>query len=539
MTILENLMQTIYGNKGSKYSKVPIDARPDPGIAKAEAASKLLETLLTGESTLIGGKVLDLRQGQILLQLMNGEKLNARTETTLPLSIGDTAEFIVAGKDGKVITLKLATPEAGEDVQTQKTVTKALEAAGITPSERSETVTRELMLHSQPINEANIKKFMALSAKNPDVPIRELVLMDIAKIPVTKENIQIYRDFGNSEPAAEFAAAVTELSESIDTLPEGPVKTAFEQELKSILNDMLSNEQVLDEAPSVSTNTAVPSSDAFIREETPVSENDASLSVTAGSFGEAVISQDATAEKNAAEAAQVQGNVLQKTPDKTSDKTSDKPSDKPSTNNIHSALHMPPKDFADPSKVRKLYERLETASERLKELEAKVAARNAENLKEGAVRDQAQTHTAKLSSTLRFMDSVNNIFPFVQLPIKLKEENARGDLYVYEKKRAFKDGDTVSALLHLSLDNLGDTDILIKLTGKNAVITISAASESSKEVFCSEIPGLTDALQKKGYSLNCDVNVAENKEEQAPLLTRFLEAHSPSLVSRFSFDMRA
>ncbi len=546
MTILENLMQTIYGKQESKYTKNLSDAMKNPALAKAEAASKLLDTLLNGESTQIRGKVLDLRQGQILLQLINGEKLNARTETTLPLSIGDTAEFIVAGKDGKVITLKLATPEAGEDAQTQKTVAKALEAAGITPTERSETVTRELMLHSQPISEANIKKFMALSAKNPEVPVRELILMDIAKIPVTKENIQIYKDFGNSEPVAEFAAAVTELAETIDTLPDGPFKAAFEQELKGILNDMLPNESVSEGASAASAstavqaenvplngdaslqgNTAVPNSDAILREETPVQQSVTPLTPGTSSPEKAVVAEAVPEEKPVAEAVPAR------------DDASGKASDKPSANKIHSALHMPPKDFADPEKVKKLYERLENASERLKELEAKVAARSAENLKESFVRDQAQTHTAKLSSALRFMDSVNNIFPFVQLPIKLKEENAHGDLYVYEKKRAFKSGDTVSALLHLSLDNLGDTDILIKLTGKNAAVTISAASEEAKKVFSSEVPGLTEALQKKGYSLNCDVNVAENREEKAPLLTRFLEAHSPSLVSRFSFDMRA
>ena len=206
---------------------------------------------------------------------------------------------------------------------------------------------------------------------------------------------------------------------------------------------------------------------------------------------------------------------------------------------ISKALHIPPKDPSFSEKIKMLYKKLEEASPRLEKLEQKIPSKDAIVEKETADKARPQTHASRLSSTLKFMDSVNNVFPFIQLPVKLKDENARGDLYVYEKKKAFKPGDTVSALLHLDLENLGSTDILVKLTGQNVAMTISAEREESKEAFSDEIPSLTDALSKKGYSLNCEIRIAENKEENAPLLTQFLEAHSPSLVSRFSFDMRA
>jgi hypothetical protein len=543
MTILENLMQTLYGNSKQAMSQTSRNGQLPFKAMNADAVARLLESLLPGESATVTGKVMDLRQNQVILQLTSGETLNARTETTLPLSIGDTADFIVTGKDGKLITLKLAKgDENSESAKTQKTVTKALEAAGIASTERSETVVRELMSHSQPLNEANIKKFMALSAKNPDIPVRELVLMDIAKIPITKENIQIYRDFGNSEPVAEFAAAVSEISESIETLPDPKLGEELSNELKNILKDMLEGEQpeslTENPSPAASGDQAVQQEAAKTPIEPATNPPQEQQAVDKASAPEVkVLNEEIKKEGPSTEetVAAKNGELPEKTPEK---EVVQKPLSK-SANAIHRALHMPPKDFADPTKIKKLYEKLESASDRLKKLEDRVNAALSENAKESAAKAQPQTHAGRLSSTLRFMDSVNNIFPFVQLPIKLKEENARGDLYVYEKKRAFKDGDTVSALLHLDLDNLGETDILIKLTGKNAVITISAATEASRDIFSSEIPALTEALNKKGYSLNCDVNVTEEKEEKAPLLTRFLEAHSPSLVSRFSFDMRA
>ncbi len=540
MTILENLMQNIYRNNDPNLAKDLKNAKLPLKAMQADAAAKLLETLLPGESTLIKGKVLDLRQDMVLLQLLTGEELSARTETSLPLSIGDTAEFIVAGKDGKLITLKLAGKENNETAEVQKMVRKALDAAGITPTERSETVVRELMQHSCPINEANIKKFMALSAKNPDIPVRELVLMDVAKIPLTKENIAIYRDFGNSEPVAEFAAAVTEISERIENLPEGQLKTELTQELKNLLNEMLGNGSEKNVSDNVPLNTSSPASGQNSPlPQSPVQEGTSQQSavseIPVSENSETPISDSPLVSNTGAQSEPLESNASA-LPDKT--EISEKAPTR-SANEIHEALHIPPKDFARPEKIKKLYEKLENASEKLRRLEERITSESGENIKDAALRSAPQTHAAKLSSTLKFMDSVNNVFPFVQLPVKLKEENARGDLYVYERKRAFKSGDTFSALLHLDLDNLGETDILIKLTGQNAVVTISAATETAKDVFSSEVPDLTEALKKKGYSLNCDINVSEDKEEKVPLLTQFLEAHSPSLVSRFSFDMRA
>ncbi len=532
MTILENIMQNLYKNLDPKAPKDLRNTELPIKEIKAAETAELLETLLPGESSRVKGKVLDLRQDSILLQLLSGDKLNARTATPLPLSIGDTAEFIVAGKEGKIVTLKLAGGENSEDTQTQKAVHKALSAAGITPTERSENVVKELMLHSRPINESNIKRFLALSARYPNVPIKDLVLMDIAKIPMTKENIEIYRDFGNSEPVAEFAASVTEVSESIEALPEGLQKEELKTELKGLITEMLSvNPEAAADAPQEPP--------AKAQTEENVNVPFAKMSPE-GQETDTVPLKNGEIQEKAQPAESSKEDLVPRTFESTeADRPISDTEAKPSPDKIHSALHLPPKDFGDPKKVKDLYEKLESVSEKLKKLEEKVAAQSAENLKEAAAKSQPQTHAARLSSTLKFMDSVNNVFPYVQLPIKLKEENARGDLYVYEKKRAFKAGDTVSALLHLDLDNLGETDILIKLTGTNAAVTISAATENSKEVFSSEVPALAEALAKKGYSLNCDVNVNEKKENEPPLLTQFLEAHSPSLVSRFSFDMRA
>lgn len=44
-----------------------------------------------------------------------------------------------------------------------------------------------------------------------------------------------------------------------------------------------------------------------------------------------------------------------------------------------------------------------------------------------------------LTQNVEFMNHLNQIFQYVQLPIKLANETAHGELYVYSKKRIYPD----------------------------------------------------------------------------------------------------
>jgi len=62
----------------------------------------------------------------------------------------------------------------------------------------------------------------------------------------------------------------------------------------------------------------------------------------------------------------------------------------------------------------------------------------------------------------------------------------------------------------------------------------------SADLIRTELPSLSDALAKQGYSLTSDVTVTEPDTENAPtLLEQFLELHAPGGVKRYTFDIRA
>jgi len=145
-----------------------------------------------------------------------------------------------------------------------------------------------------------------------------------------------------------------------------------------------------------------------------------------------------------------------------------------------------------------------------------------------------------MRQNLSFMEAVNTVFPYIQLPLKFRETPAHGELYVYEKKKALKPSDTLSALLHLELEALGTMDIHVTLAGSHVTTRFSLTDSDSGDFIRTELPKLTKALAAKGYTLQSEVSVREQPEENAPtLLEQFLEEHAPGGLNRYTFDIRA
>ena len=193
---------------------------------------------------------------------------------------------------------------------------------------------------------------------------------------------------------------------------------------------------------------------------------------------------------------------------------------------------MNPEDVADPEKVQKYYDELNEKLTRLEQLTQKVAEQTAEN-------NTAAT-PKQMRQNLSFMEAVNNVFPYIQLPLKFRETPAHGELYVYEKKKSLKPSDTLSALLHLELEHLGTTDIFVTLAGNHVTTRFSMTDKESGALVKSEMPKLTEALATKGYTLQSEVAVRDPEDDATPtLLEQFLEEHAPGGLNRYTFDIRA
>lgn len=156
----------------------------------------------------------------------------------------------------------------------------------------------------------------------------------------------------------------------------------------------------------------------------------------------------------------------------------------------------------------------------------------------GLEQQQLLQTTADIRGNVEFMNQLNQIYTYVQLPLKLSGQNANGDLYVYTNKKNLNDPDTeLSAFLHLDLEHLGATDVSVKMLRKNVKTNFYFSDDASYELVQKHLPILEAKLNQKGY--NCTFTVS-NEDKKVDFVQDFLRKDLPTTgtLHRYSFDVR-
>ena len=136
------------------------------------------------------------------------------------------------------------------------------------------------------------------------------------------------------------------------------------------------------------------------------------------------------------------------------------------------------------------------------------------------------------------MNQINQVYSYVQLPLKMSEGKAHGDLYVYANKKslASKDG-SVSALLHLDMEHLGPVDVYVAMQEQRVNTHFYLADEEMLDFIEANIHILNERLEKKGYAMNTVMSV---KAEEKTAVEEMLDnGQENTLLSQYSFDVRA
>ena len=157
----------------------------------------------------------------------------------------------------------------------------------------------------------------------------------------------------------------------------------------------------------------------------------------------------------------------------------------------------------------------------------------------GTVNSKAEALADNIRGNIEFMNQINEAYTYVQVPLRMNEKNASGQLYVYTNKKSMSDPDKeLSAFLHLDLEHLGGTDVSIKMLHKKVTTNFYLDSDESYALVKQFLPVLEKRLQDKGY--NCEVNV-NSDSKQMNFVDGFLKKDLPPTgqVHRYSFDMRA
>ncbi len=189
---------------------------------------------------------------------------------------------------------------------------------------------------------------------------------------------------------------------------------------------------------------------------------------------------------------------------------------------------LTPEKLKEEGAVKEFYQRL---SNQMSELQQTLAQAG----KEGqALAKSAQS----VQSNLEFMNQLNQLYTYVQIPLKLQNQNAHSDLYVYTNKKNLREKDgELTALLHLDMDHLGATDIFVKLMGTAVQTEFYFQETDSCRLISQYSEDLVKRLEEKGYF--CEVKV-ENRKKEQDFVQDFLERENPpGKLQRYSFDVKA
>ncbi len=192
---------------------------------------------------------------------------------------------------------------------------------------------------------------------------------------------------------------------------------------------------------------------------------------------------------------------------------------------------MCPEELQQPGRVGEFYRRLEG---QLKGLTQALQ----EGGQAGGTAFKAAT---SLSQNIDFLNQINQVYTYVQLPLRLQSSDVHGDLYVYTNKRNLvREDGQVSALLHLDMEHLGPVDVYVALQANKVNTNFYVADDGVLDFIEAHMDILTERLARRGY--DCRVSLSARGEtegeEKGGGLEPLLQQGGNVLLSQYAFDVR-
>lgn len=537
------------------------------------SSEAMLQQLQPGDT--FQGEIMSVNGQDVQLQLANGMYMAARLEGDVQLALGQLLNFQVQSNQNSKIILK---PVYANLLQ-QRVGEAALKAANIVVNDKNLQMVSKLIENGMPIDKNSLALFNRQLLQHPQVNVESLLRLQQLGVKITDANLTQLEHYQNMEH--KIFDGIQEVVDDIGKLYESVVSGSeasamVEGQNGNLLKASAYMEQIIDFLAEKSVSSMEETQSAL---QTPVKEQNLLLgenreALQNGKLPEgANITMEAFNQENMAESnnttkvtvfmKQLEGcseeqlvGTLQKALKqgkldvntlkellfskhgigaKLSAETKDKLYQSEEfkgflKDTLQNEWSLKPEELTEDGKVKEFYQKLLQQGEQLSKIMEQTAAQN-------------QTSTGNALQNMRenveFMNQMNQIFQYVQLPLKLSGSQAQGELYVYTNKRnlAQKDG-MLTAILHLDMEHLGSMDINIALNTKSEQVTTRfCIEEEAISIMEEHMEELTERLVKKGYhSQTCfekresGKTVFEQIEEQA-------KGMSTPLVYQ-NFDMR-
>ena len=496
------------------------------------------------------GDIIDVRGHAIRILLGNDKTLDASTSDSKNLNIGDHITFNVASNDGKTVIIK---PIKVNNFNTN-VLLKALEAAEVPANERNIKVVKAMMQNEMSIDKNSlsemIKKVDSMEAEEPS----DVVMMERHSIPLSKENVAQFSAYRNCEHRimAQVDTVATQIPEVLkEALVNVGEKVVAElgKDIINLLSDdmpmepnvakiqvsedgmvrMVPKENNVNQEPNINQETEHIDStstedELFLQKMNILDEEGVIVTVNTEHEPKIKLSNEQVLDKFNT----LKGEELKEFLDSPEFKEFVK--EKVEKNFELNVNKLGDSKEEIKENVKKLYERLDKKSEVLMNM-----------LESTGHKDTTlyQT-TSNMRNNMQFMQDLSQMAAYIQLPVKLNESKAHGDLYVFNRKNGKPiNKDSISAFLHLDLEHLGATDVDVLLEGKALKTQFSLKDKTSIAIVEAHLEELKERLIKRGFNVTLDATVMEDGKDDNPFMN-VLETDKPQIsIKRYSFDVRA
>lgn len=469
----------------------------------------------------IQGKLVSIEGNDISLLLSDTLLLKTQVDSDTSMPVGSQMTFqIKSNHDGQLTLRPLFTNTAGTE-----TIMRALDAAGLQATETTIDMVNSLMEEGMPVNKDMLTTISRELAMYPEADVRDIVMLHKMNIPVNSDSVNNMHLYHNNNQY---------MMESVDNAAGELLDMFMDTKMADAegINELAARfESVL--KPDVLTEQQLPDTEGVnVTEKTIVTENRNATSDTS------VISTNTDTHA-------VTDNVNEELPDinkqnvfKQMVNLDKETLQKPEVKELFRAaikellednILMKPEEISKDKYVMRYYERIRSVTDDIARI-----------LQDTGKADTQFAKTASgMKQNITFMNQVNELYNYVQLPLKMNNGQANGDLYVYAKKRSASKNadDKLTALLHLSMEVLGNMDIFLTLQDGKLSTKFCLEKEENIDFIEAHIDMLNDRLMKKGY--NVETYVSAQSDSDTNVIDRIVNEEKVVLLSTQSFDARA
>lgn len=513
----------------------------------------------------VTGQVVDVQDNTVQLLLGDDRTISARLENGINVTPGQMLSFEVTNNGSQTALRALYA-----NMNASSSVLNALSAAGMPSTDRNIMMVQSMMEQGMSVNRNALYSMLKDVNAFPNADPATIVQLNKLSLPINEININQFENYKNFE--YQIIDDANDLSDSLANLfsdgimseeggidiakdilaliPEGNINwdeeitaslnqvkeqnddtaVSFEDKLKALMQNISEENDIDETAKGVQEkigeklldslkDLGLPEDKAELYSEGKIENKDII------DFVKYVINQNSDVNSEAY-------NSKQELLDKLFGDDEFKSIVK---NELMNNWTLKPEEVADNNKVQELYKRLNEQS-----IKAMEILENA-----GKESTPAMKSAQNINENVDFMNQLNQMMAYVQLPLKMAQQNAHGDLYVYTRKKNLlaKDGN-VSALLHLDMDNLGPMDVYVAMQNNKVNTHFYMQDAATLDFIEANIHLLDERLTKKGYDMHTSVTTKAEGRQEKSIVDEFLanasdEGTVAPMISKLSFDVRA